>query len=80
MCCNLTDKELQFYIAVSKGAETSGGGDCALFAIANTVAFCYEQDPHLVRYDQSQMKRHLCECYEGGKLTPFPEKKKNSGG
>jgi len=37
----------------------SGGGDCALFATANTVAFCNRQDPHLVRYDQCQMRRHL---------------------
>ena len=54
----------------------NGGGDCALFAIANTVALCLGQDPHLIRYDQSQMRSHLFESFQQGKLTSFPEKEK----
>ena len=42
--------------------------------IANTVALCLGQDPHIIRYDQSQMRRQLYECFEQGELTPFPEK------
>ena len=75
----LQTKSSSFTLLFIEVQRQSGGGDCALFAIANTVALCNGQDPHLVRYDQSQMRRHLCECYEGGKLTPFPEKDKPWG-
>ena len=75
----LQTKSSSFTLQFIEVQRQNGGGDCTLFAIANTVALCNKQDHHLVRYDQSQMRRHLCECYEGGKLTPFPEKKKPQG-
>ena len=51
----------------------SGGGDCALFAIATAVSLCAGQDPHLASFDQNQMRSHLHRCFIAGKLTSFPQ-------
>ena len=75
----LQTKSSSFTLQFIEVQRQNGGGDCTLFAIANTVALCNKQDHHLVRYDQSQMRRHLWKCYEGGKHTPFPEKKETPG-
>ena len=74
----LQTKSSSFKLQFVDVQRRSEGGDCALFAIA---IYCDGQDPHLVRYNQCQMRRHLYGCYEGGKhkLVPFPEKKKPRG-
>ena len=51
-----------------------GANDCGLFAIANVTSLCLGSDPHLLRYDQSQMRNHLCKCFENNLMTVFPEK------
>lgn len=51
-----------------------GSSDCGLFAIANAVSLCLGNDPHMLRYDQKQMRNHLYNCFENHSITPFPMK------
>ena len=51
----------------------SGGDDCALFAIAFVEALCAGKDPHVLSFDQSQMRHHLQLCLEQGAISSFPE-------
>ena len=37
----------------------SGGDDCALFAVAFAEALCTGRDPHVLSFNQSQMRHHL---------------------
>ena len=72
-------KSSSFTLRFVEVQRQSGGGDCALFAVANAVTLCNGQDPHLVRYHQTQMRKHLCDCFQEGKLIPFPEREKPRG-
>ena len=51
-----------------------GANDCGLFAIANATSLYLGSDPHLLKYDQSQTRNHLCKCFENNLMTAFPEK------
>ena len=42
----------------------NGSNDCSLFAIANTVSLCLGNDPHMLQYDQTQMRNYLYNCLE----------------
>ena len=63
-----TNKSSSFTLQFVEVQRQSRGGDCTLFAVANAVALYNGQDPHLVRYDQTQMRKHPCDCYEEGNL------------
>ena len=52
----------------------AGVSDCGLFAIANAVSLCCGSDPHMLRYDQSQMRSHLYKCFQHQSITSFPLK------
>ena len=52
--------------------QQNGSNDCGLFAIANTVSLCLRNDPHLLRYNQKQMRNHLYNCLERRSIMPFP--------
>ncbi len=54
----------------------NGTSDCGLFAVAFAVSLCGGKDPHVCSYDQGQMRHHLYQCLEKGKLTEFPATKK----
>ena len=49
-----------------------GGDDCALFAVAFAEALCAGKDPHVLSFDQQQMRQHLQLCFEQGAITSFP--------
>ena len=54
----------------------TGASDCGLFAIVTaTHALCHRIPPSNVVWDQATMQSHLCECFEKGKMTPFPGRK-----
>lgn len=48
--------------------------ECGLFAIANTVQFCYSyyQGSDLLMYDAPYLRPHLIHCLETRRFTPFP--------
>ena len=50
-----------------------GSTDCGAFAIAYVVDVLLGNEPEKIRYDQSKMREHLVNCFESGKLTPFPK-------
>lgn len=56
----------------------SGKDDCALYAIAFAEALCSGRDPHILNFDQGQMRKHLQLCLERGDITSFPETIKRS--
>ncbi len=49
-----------------------GAMDCGVFSIAISTALAFEQDPAVIKFDQSAMRPHLVECFETGQLSPFP--------
>ena len=42
-----------------------------VFAIANAVQWAKKRDPSQVKYCQYQMRSHLINCFEKGKMTTF---------
>jgi len=49
-----------------------GGDDCGLFTISNAVHLAKKCDPVKVKYLQYQIKAHLINYFEKGKMTTFP--------
>ena len=54
----------------------SGSEDCGLFAIATATALVLNKQPGNICFDQLKMRRHLMQCFENGKITMFPMKKR----
>ncbi|XP_066265238.1 polycystin-1-like protein 2 [Branchiostoma lanceolatum] len=46
---------------------------CGLFAIAWAVDIAMGTDVTQVRYEESRMRAHLLDCFERGRLSPFPQ-------
>ena len=53
-----------------------GGTKCGVFSIAAAYSAALGIKPHLVTFDADEMRRHLEQCLENEKLTPFPPTKK----
>lgn len=58
--------------------QQTNGVDCALFAIANAVEFCFTSQISYVDFDQAALRKHLLQCIENAHLTPFPRLAKRS--
>ena len=61
---------LKLHVMSSQGQ--SGGSDCGLFAIATATSLCHGIPPSTVLWEQKLMRMHLINCFESGKMTPFP--------
>ena len=66
-----------------KVQKQKGYDDCGLFAIAhtvklarkfvaNTIAYANRCDPGKLKYQQSEMRSHLVNCFGKTKMTSFP--------
>jgi hypothetical protein len=55
-----------------------GCSDCGLFAAAFAMDLLEGNDVSRIRYDQTQMRRHLLHCLEQGQLTPFPQRRNDA--
>ena len=53
--------------------QLPGALDCGLYAVAYATEICYGKDPAVVNFQQSQMKSHLKQCLENGRITRFPQ-------
>ena len=53
-----------------------GGTDCGVYSIAAAYSAALGIEPHLMTFDADEMRRHLEQCFEDEKLTPFPPAKK----
>ena len=69
-------RERQFHVRFVDVQRQSGGSDCGLFATAFATALCNGQDPHLLSFEQSEMREHLKECFVTNKLVNFPESRR----
>lgn len=49
-----------------------GSADCGLFAIAYAEILCRGVQPETVVLNQPLMRQHLINCFQAGKLIPFP--------
>ena len=61
---------LKLHVKSSQGH--SGGSDCCLFAIATATSLCHGIPPSTVLWGQKLMRMYLINCFESGKMTPFP--------
>jgi hypothetical protein len=52
--------------------QQQGYSDCGLYAIAAAVDLACGNDPMNIQYDQSSMRKHLLECFEGKCISVFP--------
>ena len=50
-----------------------GSHDCGVFAIANAVELLINNQIENVIFDQTKKRQHLVQCFETGKITPFPK-------
>ena len=59
-------------IQMAKLQKQVGGSDCGPFAIAVATSLAHQRDPSALMFEQTVMRAHLVQCFEKGKLTPFP--------
>ena len=46
--------------------------DCGVYAIAFLTDICYGRSPSSCIYDHKKIRSHLINCFQTGKMTPFP--------
>ena len=61
-------KDESLKVKMIKVQKQCGGDDCGLFTIAKAVQLAKKCDP---KYLQHQMRAHLINCSEKGKMTTF---------
>lgn len=61
-----------FTIRFIEVQRQSGSGDCGPMSIAFAHTLCNGLDPHLVRFDQRQLREHLLVSFQNKRFTPFP--------
>ena len=62
--------QVEFQLVIVQQQPNSS--DCGLFAIANVTELAHGQDPMLCMWDTCQMREHLFNCFEMGKIEQFP--------
>ena len=50
--------------------------DCGLFALASATDLTYGNNPITSKYEVGKMRPHLLQCFEDGKMNPFPQKER----
>ena len=78
LCAGLADNQENIKVTIEKSQHQMNGIDCGLYAIANAteLAFNSNVDFATVSYDRKQLRSHLAQCFEQGRLTPFPRSKR----
>jgi len=49
-----------------------GSNNCGVFAVAAATAIAFSFDPLQVEFKETEMRRHLFQCFEDVFMTPFP--------
>jgi len=52
--------------------QQRGDDACGVFTIAVATALCHKDDPITIQWNQDLMWQHVLQCFEAGKMTPFP--------
>ena len=55
-------------------AKQSGSVDRGLYTLANLTSFLLKTDPTIVIFDKDELRPHLVEMLECGKMSMFPVK------
>ena len=70
--CSLAIKSKSLLNVRRITTQVQQGVDCGIFAIAYSLEACMGNDLESASFDNEQMRRHLLNNLENGKLTPFP--------
>ena len=70
--CFSSDPEIR--VEIKKVQQQNNGVDCGVFAIAFAVSLAFKEDPTLIVYNIGEMRNHLVDCIENGRMTPFPKR------
>ena len=54
-----------------------GSRDCGLFVVAFAIELCEGNDPTDAQFQQRNMRKHLLNCFEEGRLVPFPKEQEH---
>ncbi|XP_034253683.1 uncharacterized protein LOC117652699 [Thrips palmi] len=65
-------KEDRIVIVRPPCKQQTNSTDCGLFAIANAVEYCATGKVTFIDFDTTQMRSHLLQCFENGKISVFP--------
>ena len=76
----LQSKEKELTIEYVHVQRQRGGSDCGLFALAFITSVCNGEDPAKHLYDQAAMRKHLVQCIEKGRMSPFPSSARRKSG
>ena len=57
--------------------QLMGKGNCGAFAIAFATSICHGIDPSTVAFSERPLRRHIHECLQSGKMTPFPHTRRH---
>ena len=57
--------------------QQCGTADCCLFAIAFAVGVCIGSDAKILTFEQMKRQKHLFQCREQRKMSPFPSSLKS---
>jgi len=49
-----------------------GSNNCGVFAVVTATAIAFSFDPSQVKFKETEIQRHLLQCFEDGSMTPFP--------
>ena len=54
--------------------------DCGIYAVAFLTDLCHRLDPASCQYASSkELRQHLIECFEEGRMSPFPSTSRSKG-
>ena len=76
----LQSKEKELTLEYVNVQKQRGGSDCGLFALAFITSVCNGEDPAKRLYDQAAMRKHLVQCIEKGRMSPFPSTTRRKSG
>jgi hypothetical protein len=58
--------------------KQKGFTDYGVFATATATSLCFKEDPTVVRWNKSLMRKHLLKCLENENVEPFPKLQDNT--
>lgn len=72
----LKTKERSIKMEFANVQKQHNYSDC-VYAIANAIAICIEEQPECLLYDTQFMRRHLAGCFEDDLMRHFPATKRS---
>ncbi|XP_030845226.1 uncharacterized protein LOC115925466 isoform X1 [Strongylocentrotus purpuratus] len=73
IACIVCSQDTQISVEIQPVQLSKNTTDCGLFALAFAASVLHSEDPGLVCYDITSMRRHLYQCFKKHCLKPFPK-------